>query len=81
MPAAIQKEDLIRIKVIELPKYRVKGEGLYEWRDIHNKFLVNMLDLEKEIEQVLPGKGIDLLDRLQNFRKIFINRRTKEVMT
>ncbi len=77
----VNKEDIIRIKVIDLPKQRLKGEGLYRWQDPHNNYLLDMLDLEKEIDKILPGKGLDLLDRLQNFKTIYINRSTREVFT
>ena len=81
MAIPTRKEDLIRVKMITRPLQRLKGEGYYEWRDAHEKFYVDILDLEKEIEEVMPGRGIELLDRIQNFRTLYINRRTGEVHT
>jgi len=74
-------EDIIRVEAIELPTKREPGEGLYEWRHLDTLFLVDMLDLKKEFENVMPGKSEDLLDRIQNFRKLYINLVTGEVTT
>lgn len=78
----INPNDIIRIEMIEKPLTREKGEGLYEWRrGASEKFLVDMIDLEKEVNSVMPGKGIDILDRVQNFYKVYINLATGEVST
>jgi hypothetical protein len=67
------REDVIRIEVIEFPMEREPGEGLYEWIFREDKFLLDMLTLEKEIDKYVPKKRELVLDRLQNFRKVFIN--------
>ena len=67
--------------MILAPTQYARGEGLYEWRYMTDKFYVDILDVEKEINDVLPGKGEDILDRLQNFRTVFINIATGEVTT
>lgn len=76
-----RKEDVIRIKVILLPQYYAKGEGLYEWRYMDTKFYVDVIDAEQEINQVMPGRGEAILDRLQNFKTVFINLANGEVTT
>ena len=76
-----RKEDVIRIEAIEIPSEKAQDEGLYEWRHMSDNVSMDILTLEKELERVLPGHSEYILDRLQNFRKVFINLATKEVST
>lgn len=75
------KEDVIRIEMIEAPTERLPDEGQYEWKHRGDKLYMDLLTLEKEIEKVMPGKSERILDRLQNFRKCFLNLTTGEIIT
>ena len=76
----LKKEDVIRITVIDLPQERLPGEGLYEWRFMTDKHYMDMITLEKEIKDKAPEQDpVRILDRLQNFRRVFINLHTGEV--
>lgn len=75
------KEDVIRIEVIELPTEHLPDEGQYEWKFRGDKLYMDLLTLEKELEKVMPGKAARILDRLQNFRKCFLNLTTGEIST
>lgn len=80
-------EDVIRIEVIELPTELAKGEGLYEWRYMSDKYLLDIFTLKQEIRDKIPNsKDIPdevfvthILDRIQNLRRIFVNIRTGEI--
>ena len=77
-----KREDIIRVEVIELPTQKEPGHGLYEWRYMDDKYVLDIMDLEKELAaKVTSHDPVVLLDRLQNFRKIYINIRTGEVST
>jgi len=77
-----KREDVIRVEAIELPAHKEPGEGLYEWRYMDDKYTLDIMDLEKEFKSKVPDHDpVKLLDRLQNFRKLYINIRTGEVST
>lgn len=81
------KEDVIRITVIESPLERKPGEGVYEFRYMEDKPLMDLITLEKELVRVAPKHpqltphqmAERILDRLQNFRRVFINTTTGEI--
>lgn len=78
------KEDIIRIEMIDRPLKHEKGEGLYEWRYMEDKFYIDLLDLEKELKAlggIFEKRYERILDRIQNFHKVYLNRRTGEVTT
>ena len=82
-----RREDVVRIVVIDLPLQKIPGEGLYEWTYLADKQLMDLLTLEKELLPIVPDhpqlKPIQVvervLDRLQNFRRLFINTVTGEI--
>lgn len=82
-----RKEDVVRITVIELPLEYKAGEGLYEWRYMSDKQLMDMLTLKRELMAVIPPhsyyspewQATTVVDRLQNFRRVFINTVTGEI--
>ncbi len=76
-----RKEDVIRIVMLDPPEHYARGEGIYEWRYMDDKFYVDIIDVEKEINNVMPGRGEAVLDRIQNFGKVFLNIATNEVTT
>lgn len=74
--------DVIKIVVIELPEAREFGEGLYDLRrgsEPKKPNYYDILGLLKVLSKELPGMEEGIVDRLQNFRKAYINIRTKEV--
>lgn len=73
--------DVVRIDRIEAPTSRDKGEGLYEWRHLKKKYSLDFLDLLKEIEEFLPGRGEEVVERLMNFPRVFLVRSTGEVIS
>lgn len=75
------KEDVIRIDVVELPEKREKDEGLFRWRHMTDDFYVDIMDLIKELKKVSPEHHERLLDRVHNFRKLYINLATGETST
>lgn len=84
-----QKQDVIRIKVIELPETFASGEGLYEWRYLYDKHYMDIVTLKRELLDVAPKHKVlppdrvaeQILDMLQNFRRVFINTVTGELST
>ena len=81
------KEDVVRITVIDPPLERKRGEGLYEWRYLSDKHLMDLLTLEKELVKIAPAhpqlkveQVVErMLDRLQNFKRLFVNTVTGEM--
>ena len=81
-PPLPKPEDIIRIVVIDLPDEKEVGEGKYEYRTgINPKSPVyfDVIGLEEQLNKVLPGHAESLLDRLQNFRRAYINVSTGEI--
>lgn len=82
-----RKEDVVRIVVIDLPTEKKPGEGLYERTYSGQKELMDLLTLEKELVELAPPHPFltvdqvvaNILDRLQNFRKVYINTATGEI--
>ena len=83
MGVPAKKEDIIRIEMIDKPYQWGKGCGLYDWRYCNEKFTVDIVDLKKEIEKVpkFEKMGERILDRIQNFRVVYLNMKTGEVTT
>lgn len=75
-----RKEDVIRIVVIELPEQFKSGEGLYEWRFMTDKHLMDVVTLQKELSRTYDRMQVErILDRLYNFRKAYLNLHTGEI--
>ena len=72
IPNLPDPKDVVRIDRIVNPEHREKGEGLYEWRHLKQRFQVDFLDLLKEVEKVMPGRGEDVAERLMNFPRVFL---------
>ena len=81
MGLPVKKEDIIRIEMIDKPHEFGKGHGLYEWRYCSKKFTLDIFDLKREIETLDKFKKLSerILDRIYNFRVIYLNIRTGEV--
>lgn len=73
------RDDVVRIEMIIAPEEHAKDEGLYEWWFRDNKLLMDILTLEKELKRYLPAKCEKILDRLYNFRKLYLNLTTGEM--
>ena len=76
--------NVIRIEALELPTSHDIGEGDYvlQFGDRpKEKFYHDIISLKKFLGTIqnLPKKVDDLLDYLQNFKKVFINLDTGEV--
>lgn len=68
------------MEVVETPQELKKGEGLYEIRYMADRYYLDVFDLMKKIEKDwLPNMSEQLIDRLHNFRVIYLNLHTKEV--
>jgi hypothetical protein len=73
---------IVRIECFELPEHREPGEGEYELRmgdkpedyELHDLF-----SLERALKKLMPGRVDDIVTRLQNFRKAFLNLETGEI--
>lgn len=74
------KKDVIRIVLMLEAEANKRGEGVYEWRHDGIRFLYDIVQCRNAINGVCPGKGEDYIDRLENFKKLYINLKTKEVM-
>jgi len=87
MPQNLKPADpnkIIRIEVIDLPTQYEKGEGEYEVRlgsAPKDKLYHDLFSLEKWLNEIWPERTDDILSRLQNFRKAFINLGTGEITT
>lgn len=66
----LTREDVVRIDRILIPEQHLKGEGLYEWSYNGDKYTLDLIDLLKELERLLPGRSWDISDRLMNFPQI-----------
>lgn len=94
MGLPIRREDIVRIEAIELPLEFKKGEGLYTWKHMTDDYFLDVFDLKRDLEDKAPAivfvrtphltKDLwaeRVLDRLQNFRKVYLNLATGEVST
>jgi hypothetical protein len=74
--------DVIKIVMVHKPEERELGEGLYDLRfgtDPKEPHYFDIIGLEKELKRHLPGMQEDIIDRLYNFRQVYINKKTREV--
>lgn len=85
-PKMPDPSDVVKIKVIELPELVEVGEGLYDLRHGDNPKVVKYFDiisLPKELKKILPVTMQDriefIVDKLQNFRKVYLNLATGEI--
>lgn len=72
---------VVKVTMLEPPEEREPGEGLYELRFGSDPTVCEFFDLikmEQKFRKLLPGRETDLLDRLQNFKKVYINLLTGE---
>ncbi len=81
-----KKEDIVRIEMIVAPEQREKGEGLYEYRHMSDRYTLDIFDLERDLAKLkhdfkMNGTPEQVLDRLQNFKMVYINLGTGEVST
>jgi len=75
---------VIRIEMLEAPTQYEVGEGEYEVRfanDPKNPYYHDMLSLERWLNEIWPERTDDILNRLQNFKKAFLNLGTGEITT
>lgn len=84
MGLPVHKSDFVRVEQLIAPESRDKNEGLYEIRTTRpddRGITMDVLDLLKEFESypVLKGKSEQLLDRIYNFKILYLNIRTGEV--
>jgi hypothetical protein len=78
----INPSSIIKIECTELPEDFSFGEGSYELRRGDKPkeiFYYDVTTLSKEIKQIMPGREDDVLSRLQNFRRAYLNLDTGEI--
>ncbi len=73
--------DIVRIEMVDPPLERERGEGLYVLNHKKSETFMDFVDLLKELEILQPGRSELIADRLYNFRIVYINLKTKEVLT
>lgn len=76
-------KDVIRIDCLEKPEGVSRGDGLYEWRYLKQKYTLDFPDLIKDVEK-LPGwetRGEEVATRLMNFPRVFIVIPTGELIS
>lgn len=76
------KADIIRIEMIERPELFEKGEGLFEWRYLSDKYTLDVIDLKEEIHSlggIFADRAETIMDRVFNMRRVYLNLRTGEV--
>lgn len=82
-PKPANPEFVYKIEVLDLPTQVEPGEGLYELRyaatpdewELHD-----IITMRKKLAQMFGSDHVaeQMLDRLQNFRKLYINLQTGE---
>ena len=82
-PKPANPDAVYKIKVLELPTQFESGEGLYEFRhasDPKNYELHDIITLKLKLIQMFRSSFVaeQMLDRLQNFKVLYINRETGE---
>jgi hypothetical protein len=78
----VDPSKIVRIECFELPEHNEPGEGEYELRygdrpddyEIHDLF-----SLKRALKTLMPDRSDDIVTRLQNFRKAFLNLATGEI--
>jgi hypothetical protein len=78
----IDPEKIVKIECFDLPQHYEAGEGEYELRWGHKPDeyeLHDLLSLERALKKLMPTRVDDILCRLQNFRKAFLNLATGEI--
>jgi hypothetical protein len=72
----------VRIEAHELPKHLEPEEGDYElkWGDKPKKpEYHDVITLTKRLKEIMPTRVDDILMKLQNFRKVYLNLATGEI--
>ena len=78
----VDPSKVVKIECFELPTHRRPNEGEYELRWGHKPKDVeyhDIMSLYKALQELWPERAEDILNRLQNFRKAFLNLATGEV--
>lgn len=75
------RDTVVRIEAIDLASEHEKGHGLYRWQHMTDNYLLDIVSLKKEIGKVVTGRiQIErIMDRIANFRKVYIDLTTGEV--
>lgn len=74
----------MKIEALELPSHYEAGEGEYEIRWGNNPKepeYHDLFSLERLLKEVWPDRCQDILDRLQNFKKAFLNLESGEIQS
>lgn len=78
----IDPSKIVRIECQTLPESFEFGEGEYELKYGHKPkdvFYYDITTLAKELKKLMPDRVDDILSRLQNFRKAYLNLDTGEI--
>lgn len=74
--------DIIKIELIDHPTKLEKGEGTYLIRYLDDRFFMDIHDCMRYLEKnVHIGISVHVMDRLQNFKKVYVNKVTGEIHT
>lgn len=76
-----KREDIVRVVMVEKHERLEKGEGLFEVRYMDEKFYLDSVDCIMYMEDKIPNMGVQLMDRLYNFKRLYLNLRTGEITT
>lgn len=79
----INPSKVICIEAHELPTHLEPEDGDYElkWGDQpKNPEYHDVITLTKKLNELMPGRADDILMKLQNFRKIYLNLETGEIL-
>lgn len=78
----VNLDQVIKIEVLELPQHREVGEGEYELRYAHRPkepMYHDIMSLKRLLDDIWPAECENILDRLQNFQKAYLNLGTGEI--
>lgn len=78
----IDPEKVVKIDCLELPQHYEPDEGEYELRWGHKPDeyeLHDLLSLERALKKIMPTRVDDILIRLQNFRRAYLNLASGEI--
>ncbi len=76
------RSQVIRIEMLEAPEHREVGQGEYELKYADKPkepIYHDIMSLLRFLTKIWPEQAEHILDRLQNFRKVFINLDTGEI--